>query len=140
MRRYLLDTALVTAYLRGRSGAVSLIQPWIDADEAATSVLVYGEAIEFFKNLPDFPRRQALPRVFPRQIQTYDLTYAILEWYADVRRMMRSPFGPGQIGDMDTLIAATALVHDLTVVTIDSDFTRVPSFSVRHRLPVTLKS
>lgn len=25
-------------------------------------------------------------------------------------------------------------------LTIDSDFTRVPSFSVRHRLPATLKS
>jgi len=60
MRSYLLDTGLVTAYLRGRRGAVSLIQPWIDAGEAATSILVYGEAIEFFKSLPDFPRRRTL--------------------------------------------------------------------------------
>lgn len=140
MRRYLLDTALVTAYLRGRPGAVSLIQPWIDADEAATSVLVYGEAIEFFKSLPDFPRRQALLRMVLRQIRAYDLAYAILERYADVRRMMRPPYGPGQIGDMDTLIAATALEHDLTVVTIDSDFTRVPGLSVRHLPPAALRS
>jgi predicted nucleic acid-binding protein len=34
------------------------------------------------------------------------------------------------IGDIDTLIAATALVHDLTVVTLDSDYTRVPGLSV----------
>jgi predicted nucleic acid-binding protein len=35
-------------------------------------------------------------------------------------------YGPGLIGDIDTLIAATALAYDLTLVTTDSDFTRVP--------------
>jgi predicted nucleic acid-binding protein len=30
------------------------------------------------------------------------------------------------IGDIDTFVAATALEHDLTVVTTDSDFSRVP--------------
>jgi predicted nucleic acid-binding protein len=100
----------------------------------------YGEAIEFFKSLPDFPRRQALPRVFLRQIRTYDLTYAILERYAEVRRMMRPPCGAGQIEDMDTLITTTALEHDLSVVTIDSDFICVPGLSIRHLLPAALKS
>lgn len=132
MRRYLLDTGLVPAYLRGRRGAVSLIQPWINADEAATSVFVYGEVIELFKSLSDFPRRRALLRALLRQVRTYDLTYAILERYADVRRAMRPPRGPGLIGDVDTLIAATALEYDLTIVTIDSDFTRVPGLSVMH--------
>ena len=63
-------------------------------------------------------------------MRTYDLTYAILERYADLRRAMRSPYGSGLIGDMDTLIAATALVYDLTVVTIDSDYARVPDLSL----------
>jgi predicted nucleic acid-binding protein len=58
------------------------------------------------------------------------LTYAILERYADLRRAMRPPYGPGLIGDMDTLIAATALEHGLTVVTLDGDFTRVPGLAV----------
>jgi predicted nucleic acid-binding protein len=46
-------------------------------------------------------------------------------------RQMRAPAGHliGLIGDMDTLIAATALVHGLTVITIDSDFARVPGLS-----------
>lgn len=46
-------------------------------------------------------------------------TYAILERYADLRRQLRPPYGPGLIGDIDTLIAATALEHDLTLVTTD---------------------
>ena len=45
---------------------------------------------------------------------------------------MRPPYGPGLIGDIDTLIAATAREHRLTVVTIDGDYTRVPSLSVMH--------
>jgi predicted nucleic acid-binding protein len=43
---------------------------------------------------------------------------------------MRPPYGPGLIGDIDTLIAATALVHRLTVITLDHDFERVPGLSV----------
>ena len=65
-----------------------------------------------------------------RQMRVYDLTYAILERYADIRRAMRLPHGSGLVGDMDTLIAAIALVYSLTVVTLDSDYTRVPDLAV----------
>ncbi|MGZ3673528.1 MAG: type II toxin-antitoxin system VapC family toxin [Ktedonobacterales bacterium] len=46
-------------------------------------------------------------------------------------RLLRTPTGQpaGLIGDMDTMIAATALAHDLTLITMDSDFTRVPDLS-----------
>ncbi len=67
-----------------------------------------------------------------RQLRTYDLRYAILEKYADLRRVMRPPIGPGLVGDMDTLIAATALVYSLTVVTLDGDYARVPGLSLTH--------
>ena len=36
----------------------------------------------------------------------------------------------GPIGDIDTLIAATSLEHNLTVITTDTDYTRVPNLSV----------
>ena len=58
-------------------------------------------------------------------------TYAVMARYADLRREMRAPGGPGLIGDIDTIIAATALQHRLTVVTTDGDLARVPSLSVR---------
>jgi predicted nucleic acid-binding protein len=43
---------------------------------------------------------------------------------------MRPPYGSGLIGDIDTLIAATAMEHGLTVVTLDSDYVRVLGLSV----------
>lgn len=58
------------------------------------------------------------------------LTYPIVERYSERRRRLRPPHGPGPIGDIDSLIAATALTHDLLLVTTDSDFLRGPDFKL----------
>jgi predicted nucleic acid-binding protein len=44
--------------------------------------------------------------------------------YGELRRSLRST--NSLIGDIDTLIAATAIERRLTVVTTDEDFRRVP--------------
>lgn len=137
MRRYLLDSAPVAAYLHGRNAAVDLITPWIVNREAATSILVYAEVVEYLKGLSDFSRRHDNLRRLLTEIYPYFLTYSILERYADIRRLLRPPHGTGLIGDIDTLIAATALEQDLTIVTVDSDFERVPGLKV---LKVVLKA
>lgn len=136
MRRYLLDSTLVAAYLHGRKAPLDLITPWIIKREVATSILVYAEVTEYIKSLPDFPRRHNALRELLNEIYPYFLTYSILERYADIRRLLRPPQGPGIIGDIDTLIAATALERELTLVTADSDFERVPGLSMMR---VTLK-
>lgn len=138
MTRYLLDNGILIAYLKGRPGALRLVQPWIMAQEAATSQLVYGEAIEYLKGAPDYRQRRTDLRELLREVSPYQLTYLILERYPDVGRHMRRSVG--LIGDIDTLIAATALEHDLTVVTLDNDYTRVPGLSVMHLLRSTLIS
>ena len=98
--------------------------------------MVYGEVIEYLKGLPNYPRRQADLRRLLRAVYPYFLTYSVMEHYADIRRALRPPHGPGLIDDIDTLIAATALTHDLTVVTTDSDFARVPHLKV---MPITVR-
>lgn len=130
MRRYLLDSAPLAAYLNGRRAAVELITPWISRREAATSILVYAEISEYIKSLPEFPRRHAELRRLLGQVYPYFLTYPILDRYADILRQLRPPYGPGLIGDIDCLIAATASERGLTVVTTDRDFQRVPGIEV----------
>lgn len=98
----------------------------MDSNQAATNLLVYGEISEYNHTFPNFARRQTELRALLQQVYPYGLNYLILERYAELRRMLRPPHGSGLIGDIDTLIAATALVHDLILVTTDSDFTRVP--------------
>jgi tRNA(fMet)-specific endonuclease VapC len=130
MRRYLLDTSPLAALLLARPAAVALITPWMERHEAATSILVYAEVVEYIKGRSDFSTRHAHLRTLLGEVYPYFLTYRILERYADLRRSLRRPYGPGLIGDIDTLIAATALERNLTVVTIDTDFQRVPNLRV----------
>ena len=84
--------------------------------------------IEYLKGLAAFAEyKTRLQKLFQLgQITPYPLTYPILETYADIRRQLRQPQGKGLIGDIDTLIAATALDRKLVVLTTDRDFSRVP--------------
>jgi predicted nucleic acid-binding protein len=63
-----------------------------------------------------------------------------MEQYADLRRALRPPHGPGLIGDIDTLIAATAMQHRLTVVSADGDFQRVSGLALLAVDPSWLKA
>jgi tRNA(fMet)-specific endonuclease VapC len=128
MKRYLLDNGPLVALAKGRPGAERLMRPWVARDEAAISIVVYGEAVEYFHLLPDYPQHRARLRDLLQGVTPYRLTYAILERYAEIRLALR-PTGR-LIGDMDTLIAATALEHGLILVTLDGDFARIPGLSV----------
>ncbi|HEY8323601.1 MAG TPA: type II toxin-antitoxin system VapC family toxin [Ktedonobacterales bacterium] len=128
MSRYLLDNGVLVAYLKGRPGALRLIRPWIVNREVVTSVIVYGEAVEYMRGDTNFRQRRDELRALLREVIPLTPTYAILERYADLRRELRR--SGGLIGDIDTLIAATALDHNLTIVTLDSDFQRVPGLAV----------
>ena len=116
MRRYLLDTSPLAALLLARPAAVALITPWMER-QAATSILAYAEVVEYMKGRSDFSTRHAHLRTLLGEVYPYFLTYRILERYADLRRSLRPPHGPGLIGDIDTLIAATAIASGLTLVT-----------------------
>lgn len=126
MRRYLLDSTPLAGYLNGRSAFVQILFPLLPTGEVATSILVYAEVTEYLKGLANFAHRHNQLRLLLRSVHPYFLTYPILDRYADIRRALRPPHGPGLIGDIDTIIAATAPERDLTLITTDSDFRRVP--------------
>jgi predicted nucleic acid-binding protein len=106
---------------------VTLLQPWLARHEVATSIVVYGEVVEYLKQFPDFERRHADLRTFLREVTPHFVTYPIMLRYAELRRQMRRG---GLIGEIDTLIAATALERNLTVVTSDTDYQKVPGLQV----------
>jgi len=84
---------------------------------------VHDEVAEYVKKFATFTAYKAGLEALLEQVYPYPLTYPILERYADIRRTLRPKHQ--DIGDIDTLIAATAIEHNLTVMTIDSDFERV---------------
>ncbi len=130
MSRYLLDTSPLTAYLMGYRRATGLLSPWISSNDVATSILVYGEAYEFIRGFADFPAMHTqLQALLSGPIPVYNLTFGILGRYADMRRTLRP--SNSLIGDVDTLIAATALEYRLTVVTANqTHFQKVPGLNV----------
>lgn len=76
MKRHLLDTSLVAAFLHGRPTTLALVEPFIRNGQAATSMLVYGEVIEYLKGLPTFLEYKVrLQKLFDlNQITPYPLT------------------------------------------------------------------
>lgn len=127
---YLLDTGVLTAYLQQRPAIKARVEPWVQQGQARTCLLVYGEIVEYFYSLPNTAQRIAQLQTLVMVIGALNLTLAIEDRYATVRRALRPPHGPGIIGDIDTLIAATALEYQLTLVTADSDFQRVPGLTL----------
>ena len=127
MKKYLLDTSVMAAFLNKRSGTIKLVKPWVSASEATTSLLVYGEVIEYIKGKSKYKYRYNSAKNLLKAITPYSLSTSIVELYADIRLSLRL----GKlIGDIDTLIAATALENDLTLVTIDPDFKRIPNLKL----------
>jgi len=107
---------------------VQLVTPWIRGREVGTSILSYGEVNEYILGRPDYGALHVRLLDVLNGMTVYFLTYQIMRRYADIRRLLRPT--NGLIGDLDTLIAATALGNDLTVVTADGDFQRVPGLNV----------
>src|SRR4029453_12678079 len=79
MRRYLLDTGPLGAYLQGRQAVVDLVAPWLRQHEAATSILAYAEVVEYIKGFPDFLTLHTQLRRLLRHIYPYFLTYRPLK-------------------------------------------------------------
>ncbi len=130
MRRYLLDTEPLSAYFQGRHRTRTLIDPWVARREVTTTILNYAELIEYLRGLPDFARQRTRLKHALGSIHIHGLSSPVADGYAEIRRGLRPPNGPGLIGDIDTFIAAIALVNGLTLVTTDSDFSRVPDLDV----------
>jgi predicted nucleic acid-binding protein len=127
---FLLDTPILTAFLLGRRPAIDFVGTWAKRNEAATSIIVYGEIIEYLSGRSDFVERRAQLRRVLSGVPPLFLNFSTLEHYAEIRRRLRPPHGPGLIGDIDILIAATALENEMTLVSTDRDFERVEGLSV----------
>lgn len=121
---YLLDTNILSEALRPAPEPAVL--EWLaNADESATfvSVITLGELRFGIENLPPSKRRQALEQWFAIDFsrrfgkRLIDVDAQIAAVWAIVTAEARRQ-GQG-LGVPDALLAATARVHDLTLVTRD---------------------
>jgi tRNA(fMet)-specific endonuclease VapC len=129
MNGYLLDTNIVTAHLKGHSGVRQRIR---DAELAGHSVRL--NAVSYYET-----KRGLLAIGAHRQLAAFEhlwrvlgmvmIDQAVLDKAAELYAELRAR---GQlIEDADLLIAAMALIHDMTLVTHNTaHFVRIPSLQV----------
>jgi len=111
---YLVDTDRIVDYLKGRQEATDLFES-LHVDGLAMSLVTYAELYEgIYYGANPQPAERGL-RLLLRTVDVLPLTRAIMRRFAMLRGNLRRT--GLQIGDLDTLIAATALHHNLTLVT-----------------------
>ena len=126
--RYLLDTNVVSEWVRPRpEPRVVRFLADVDEDRVFISVLTLGELRFGIERLPAGARRQRLdewvrdqlPQRFEGRVLPVDL--AVAETWGTI--LARREKAGKTIGTVDGLLAATAVVHGLTLVTRNvSDF------------------
>lgn len=125
---YLVDTDLIASYLNGHKKAVTLLDK-LTEQGLAVSLMTFGEIYEgvYFSKNPKAAEQAFLKLLHGLTVQP--LSKSVLRQFARIRGDLRSK--RILIPDTDLLIAATAIYHNLTLVTGNiRHFDRIPNLSI----------
>src|SRR5215218_2612041 len=123
--KYLVDTDSVADWLNGVPRAIQLLSS-LGQQGLAISLITYGEIYDGVYSGRDPEAAEQTFLRFLRSVQVLPLNRSIMKHFARVRGQLRRQ---GQrVPDPDLLIAATAVYHDLTLLTRNvRHFQRIPS-------------
>lgn len=134
---YLLDTNHCSRIIQGDAVVLRRLQEKGNV-LVATSVIVCGELLFMAENSQQKAANLTRVQAFLQGIDIYPVEREIAEIYGQFKVEIISRFGPREksrrrttrieelgVSDNDLWIAATALRHNLTVVSADSDFERM---------------
>ena len=111
---YLVDTDWVVEYLKGRQPATQILTS-LRREDLAISLITYGEVYEGIYRGRDIEEHLKGFLLVLDRVRVLPLDLSIMRRFAQIRGELRTQ---GQlIGDLDTLIVATALEYDLTLLT-----------------------
>lgn len=121
----LLDTDTPIEVLRGNPRAVETFATQIVATTLGASAITAAELFHGAARSSDPPTRTAEVKTLLSQLEILPIDAAVAERFGVVKTDLQRQ---GQvIADFDLLIAATALVHAVTLVTHNTrDFIRIP--------------
>ena len=126
--QYVVDTDWAIEYLRGSQRFVERIGS-LQPLGLAISVISLAELYEGIVGAPDHDRRERQLTRFAEQLDVLGVDYEVARIFGAERNRLRAE--GRMIGDLDLLIGATALRHDLTLLTNNrSHFERISSLSM----------
>lgn len=120
--KYLVDTTWIIEYLRGSREVIQRLRS-LRAEGLAVSIISVAELYEgvFRSNNPS--GNEGKLKDFLSGVAVLGIDEEVCKLFGRERARLRR--SGGTVGDMDLLIASTALHNGLTVLTADTDFRRV---------------
>ncbi|GHV22600.1 twitching motility protein PilT [Spirochaetia bacterium] len=129
--RYLLDTCVISDFIKGEVGTKARLKHTLPSDIAVSVITVmelnYGLAI----NPQRAKKIESIIASFIASVIIIPFSTVEAEQAAQIRAALKSQGQP--IGAYDVLIAATALRHDLLMITANQrEFERVPGLQTEN--------
>jgi tRNA(fMet)-specific endonuclease VapC len=122
--RYLLDTCVISDFIKGEPGTLARIRQTQPIDVAVSAITVMELRYGLLLNPQRAQRIEPVITSFLSSIEQIPFNLAEAEQAAQVRAVLKAQGQP--IGFYDVLIAATALQHRLIMVTANQrEFARV---------------
>lgn len=134
---FLLDTNHCSKIIRRDSRVLSHLQS-LDQDTVATCAIVRGELIYMVANSKYKSENQIIVQRFLSSIHVYEINSDVADAYGvlkariieklrpkDQRKRQKNIFRDSGFSDNDLWIAATAITHQLVLVSADDDFLRM---------------
>jgi len=124
--KYLVDTTWIIEYLRGNEGIVERLR-FLREEGLAVSIISVAELYEGVFRSRDPSGNESMLRDFLSGVTVLGIDAEICKVFGREGIRLRQRGTP--VGDLDLLIASTALYHDLTLLTADRDFEMVESLT-----------
>jgi predicted nucleic acid-binding protein len=126
---YLTDATYMVDFLRGQAYART-IYPTLIQDGLALSIVTHMELWDGVYGDRDPHAAEQRLHTFLRPLTILPFSHRVSQRTARLRRDLRNLKRPLQQRALDLLIAGTALVPDLTLVTSDLDFDDIPGLTL----------
>ena len=133
MKTALIDTNIVSAFMRGNSQVIRKIEEYLEKHDTLTiSIITYYEIMRGIKALSSKTKVKAFHE-FMSACNIEELDLLIAEKAADIYDELRR--AGKLVEDADILIAATAMKHGMVVVTDNTEhFKRIRGLKVENWL------
>lgn len=130
MTVYLIDTDIIIYSLKGNTTVADHLRRH-RTDPIVISVITYGEMVYGARKSNQIERNLATAHRVAEIYPMLAVTQSVIETFAGIRASLDT--AGMRLDDMDLLIGATALSHNLTLVTNnEKHFSRIPGLSVAN--------